>query len=73
MNMAKRDTSQPSSPSVAPERATCPLSRLHLDLDNPRFGGQHQRKLTEPDLLNAIADEHDLTDVLSSISANGYF
>ncbi|HLL90842.1 MAG TPA: hypothetical protein VK324_16190 [Tepidisphaeraceae bacterium] len=69
-----KNKTRTSSPNPAPiiERGTFALDALHLDVDNPRFGGTHGRRRNERELLNVIADVHDVSDVLSSISTNGY-
>lgn len=78
--MARPTTAHPNSAGAKarpspPEAASkdYQLGELHLDIDNPRFGGVQSKRLNERQLVNVIADEHDLSDVLSSISANGYF
>lgn len=48
------------------------LSDLHLDFDNPRFGGREGTLKKEEDVVDEIVGQHGVTDVLSSISSNGY-
>jgi len=71
--ISKKPKPRASIQSEPPKADGFKVGELHLDIDNPRFGGVQDKKLSERDLVNVIADEHDLTDVLSSISANGYF
>ena len=49
------------------------LEHLHLDDGNPRFGGREKRKASEIAILDEIVAQHGITDVLCSISANGFF
>lgn len=49
------------------------LSLLHLDKANPRFGGREDRKREESGVLAEIVGQHGITDVISSIAANGFF
>lgn len=46
---------------------------LHLDSGNPRFGGRGSKAHDEAVILNEIVLQHGITDVLSSIAANGFF
>jgi hypothetical protein len=49
------------------------LSLLHLDDANPRFGGRNKKKRSEVAILDEIVSQHGITDVICSISANGFF
>ncbi|MGD0540470.1 MAG: hypothetical protein ABSB33_03020 [Tepidisphaeraceae bacterium] len=49
------------------------LSKLHLDVGNPRFGARLGGPKTERQLVNEIAQNHGIKDVLSSLAANGFF
>lgn len=48
-----------------------PLSNLHFDPDNPRFGG-HKVAKKEERILDEIVRSYGVTDLLSSIASNGY-
>jgi len=49
------------------------LGHLHLDHGNPRFGGRDGAFSREDKIVDEIIGQHSITDVLSSISKNGYF
>ena len=49
------------------------LDHLHLDHGNPRFGGRDGSFVGEDKVVDEIIGQHSITDVLSSISKNGYF
>jgi hypothetical protein len=49
------------------------LSELHLDRNNPRFGDDTARAISEADILDKIVKDYGIQDVLSSIARNGYF
>ena len=49
------------------------LSKLLLDKENPRFGGNLEASDTQKSLLEAIVDKHGVNDLLASMSTNGYF
>jgi hypothetical protein len=50
-----------------------PLSELHVDHSNPRFGGAHLSARDEKKVVDEIVGQHGIIDVLSSIAANAYF
>lgn len=50
-----------------------PLSQLHLDTRNPRFGGRAGDLKNEVSVLDTIVDKFGIEDVLSSLAVNGYF
>lgn len=78
-----RPTLRPEMEPKMPKRLTLdrglakaellPLSRLHLDLENPRFGNVSSTGLDESVVLDRIVEQHGIKDVLSSLSANGFF
>ncbi len=49
------------------------LSKLLLDSKNPRLGGDAEHKLAQVDLVAKIIDLHGISDLLSSMSMNGFF
>lgn len=51
----------------------CDLSRLKLDVENPRFGGDSQRNVSQREVLDHIVKNYGVQDVLSSLAVNGYF
>lgn len=59
--------------SQLPTAKAYPLSSLHLDSGNPRFGARLGGPKNERQLVNEITEKHGIKDVLSSISANGFF
>ncbi len=48
------------------------LADLHLDAENPRFGGSAVATLEQADVLDHIVNTFGVDDVLSSIAINGY-
>ncbi len=50
-----------------------PLKDLRFDLTNPRYGPDAPKQQTDQDALNYIMSRFDMSDVLSSISVNGFF
>ena len=50
-----------------------PINNLLLDAENPRFGGNAGKSATQKFLLDSIVEKHGITDLLTSMSANGYF
>jgi hypothetical protein len=50
-----------------------PLTGLHLDTSNPRFGEKAGQISSEQEVLNAIVEEYGIEDILSSIAVNGFF
>jgi ParB-like chromosome segregation protein Spo0J len=50
-----------------------PLSKLHLDTSNPRFGALAGQSATETEVLDTIVEQFGIEDVLSSIAVNGFF
>lgn len=63
----------PSVPELKREVELLELSTLHLDTENPRFGGTVSNKSTEVELLDTIVEKFGVDDLLSSLSMNGYF
>lgn len=49
-----------------------PLSELHFDPENPRFGDDRPNSSDESVILDHIVDRYGVHDVISSISQNGY-
>ncbi len=49
------------------------IEDLELDVENPRFGEDSSSSDTQVDVLNNIVKNYGVTDVISSISVNGYF
>ncbi len=54
------------------DRAPIALSELHLDADNPRFGGVTGNR-EQSDILDHVVSTFGVDDVLSSLAVNGYF
>jgi hypothetical protein len=52
---------------------TEPLSRLLLDVTNPRFGGQQSGLIDQAAVLDHIVNTYGIDDVISSLAVNGYF
>ena len=50
-----------------------PIDDLLLDEKNPRFGGNVEHSITQKLLLNNIVEKHGISDLLTSMSVNGYF
>jgi hypothetical protein len=50
-----------------------PLSKLHFDLKNPRYGRRAGEATTEDKALDMIASDFLVDDLLSSIATNGFF
>jgi hypothetical protein len=50
-----------------------PLDQLHFDMENPRYGNWGAGVKTDTDALDMIVSEFLVDDLLSSISANGFF
>lgn len=61
-----------SVPTGTPIREV-PISKLHLDRDNPRFASGIGPNATEEQILDHIVRVHGIDDVLSSIGVNGFF
>ena len=49
------------------------IDRLLLDAENPRFGGNTHSSATQKELLSNIVDTHGVSDLLTSMSVNGFF
>ena len=49
------------------------IDKLLLDAENPRFGGNTGKTTPQKSLLENIVDKHGINDLLTSMSANGYF
>ena len=49
------------------------ISKLLLDKENPRFGGNLEASDTQKSLLETIVEKHGVNDLLASMTANGYF
>jgi hypothetical protein len=49
------------------------LADLSLDYENPRFGAESGRTISQNNILEKIVTEFGVDDVLSSIAVNGYF
>ena len=49
------------------------IDKLYLDIENPRFGGNAKLSATQKDLLSNIVEKHGVTDLLTSMSINGFF
>lgn len=49
------------------------LSKLHFDLENPRYGRRAGEATTEDKALDMIASDFLVDDLLSSIATNGFF
>jgi len=49
------------------------LSKLHFDLNNPRYGRRAEEATTEDKALDMIASDFLVDDLLSSIATNGFF
>lgn len=49
------------------------LSKLHFDLENPRYGRRAGEATTEDRALDMIASDFLVDDLLSSIATNGFF
>lgn len=49
------------------------LSRLELDVSNPRFGDAGNNHWTQTDIVDHIVRTYGVDDVLSSMAVNGYF
>lgn len=50
-----------------------PLTQLDLDARNPRFGGIKSGEVSQKAILDHIVQNFSVSDVLSSLSVNGYF
>lgn len=50
-----------------------PLSDLHFDLENPRYGRQAEKVTSEKEALNFIVSDFGVDDLLSSITATGFY
>jgi hypothetical protein len=61
--------------SLSAERPSKLLSLASLDLDarNPRFGGLKSGDVSQKAILDHIVQNFSVSDVLSSLSVNGYF
>ena len=70
--MSKKKSSK--SPSWKPDGKVhfIKLKDLHLDHKNPRFGGREGTLKKESDVVDEVVGQHGVSDVLSSISINGY-
>ena len=49
------------------------IDTLLLDVKNPRFGGTTRSSANQKELLSNIVDQHGVSDLLTSMSINGYF
>ncbi len=49
------------------------LSELHFDMRNPRYGPWARKFKNETEIVDHIANDVGLEDVLSSMAVNGYF
>lgn len=52
---------------------TIPIEKLLLDEKNPRFGGNVTSSVNQKSILSTIIQKHGISDLLVSMSANGYF
>ena len=52
---------------------TIPIEKLLLDEKNPRFGGNVTSSVNQKSILSTIIQKHGISDLLASMSANGYF
>ncbi len=50
-----------------------PITELLLDKENPRFGGNTGSVDTQKSLLESIVERYGVSDLLASMTANGYF
>ncbi len=71
--MAKPAKEKRTKSSPRHKVVDAPLADLHFDVHNPRFGSSAGRFKNEVDVLDYIADNFELEDVLSSIAVNGFF
>lgn len=62
----------PATPNIAPTPEYLSLDDLLLDPENPRFGRQ-DGVTTQQDILDHIAHNFGVEDILSSLAVNGYF
>ena len=53
--------------------ADVPISDLHFDLENPRYGRRAGEATTEEKALDMIANDFLVDDLLTSIATNGFF
>ena len=49
------------------------IDELMLDSNNPRFGGNIGTQEYQKSILATIVDKHGISDLLTSMSSNGYF
>ncbi len=71
--MAKQTPSSKSTPKGDGSLQFLAVRDLHLDGQNPRFGGRDAAIADEAKLIDEIIGQHGIVDVISSISANGFF
>jgi hypothetical protein len=50
-----------------------PISNLHFDLENPRYGRRAGEATSEEKALDMIANDFLVDDLLTSIATNGFF
>lgn len=50
-----------------------PIDNLLLDEKNPRFGGNIEGSISQESVLRSIIEDHGISDLLISMSTNGYF
>jgi hypothetical protein len=62
-----------ATPGLGSKVELVPLGDLDLDSKNPRFGAQAGRSTTQIAILDTIVRDFEISDVLSSISVNGFF
>ena len=61
-------------PNIAPKQVKkVPTKYLEFDPDNPRLAEDGIKNPTDSQIILALADMADLTEVVQSIAANGYF
>lgn len=69
----RNGASKAVSPSAQPSAIQrLPLDELHLDGNNPRFGGHPVKGENEMRILDEIVRKYGVEDVISSIATNGY-
>jgi hypothetical protein len=61
-------------PDIAPQRVgKVPTEYLEFDPDNPRLVEEGKQNLTGADIILALSDTADLSEIVQSIASNGYF
>ena len=61
-------------PNIAPKTVgKVAVEYLEFDPENPRLIEEGVRNPTDEDIIRALADTSDLSEVVQSIAANGYF